>query len=78
MSPPALTLLAAVATTAVLAVPDVTIPAEPIYNTGGNQCYDEHDRPQVRPACRAPDIHLKASACRYHESLSFAVFFNFE
>lgn len=42
-----LTVVAVVAT-AVVAVPDVTIPVEPIYNTGGNQCYDEHNNPQVR------------------------------
>jgi hypothetical protein len=36
--------------TAVVAIPDVTIPIEPIDNTGGNQCYDEHNIPQVRPA----------------------------
>lgn len=37
-----------VVATIVVAVPDITIPAEPIYNTGGNQCYDEHNNPQVR------------------------------
>lgn len=41
---------AAVLLTAVVAIPDVTIPIEPIDNTGGNQCYDEHNIPQVRPA----------------------------
>lgn len=38
--------LAAVVAVAV-AVPDVTIPLEPIYNTGGNQCYDQNRNPQV-------------------------------
>lgn len=47
MSPLSLLLTAIVATAVVTAVPDVTIPVEPIYNTGGNQCYDEYNKPQV-------------------------------
>jgi len=47
--PMSLLLLTAVAVAAlVAAVPDVTIPVEPIYNTGGNLCYDERNKPQVR------------------------------
>jgi len=47
MSPLSLLLTAVAAATVVSAVPDVTIPVEPIYNTGGNQCYDERNKPQV-------------------------------
>ncbi|CAI6348984.1 unnamed protein product [Macrosiphum euphorbiae] len=46
MSPLSLLLTAVVAAALVAAVPDVTIPVEPIYNTGGNQCYDERNKPQ--------------------------------
>jgi len=59
MSPPPpppslllLTAVAAVAAAVVAAVPDVTIPVEPIYNTGGNLCYDERNKPQVGLALR--------------------------
>lgn len=40
-------LLALLTAAAVVAVPDVHVPLEPNYNTGGNQCYDEHGSPQV-------------------------------
>lgn len=52
MSPLSLLLTAVVAAAVVAAVPDVTIPVEPIYNTGGNQCYDERNKPQVGLALR--------------------------
>lgn len=45
--PPASLLLLAVAVFAVVAEPDITVPAEPVHNTGGNHCYDEYNNPQV-------------------------------
>jgi len=66
MSPLSLLLTAVVAAAVVAAVPDVTIPVEPIYNTGGNQCYDERNKPQVGLALRLFGIEITRRISYYY------------